>query len=265
MRNRLLLLSIIIFTAKAAYSAGENEKLTKEALDQDDFPNYQIIIERNLFQPKDEFSNWGRRIPSSTRLPLTNLYLTGIVYDGSKFLAIIEDRQQKTEGFFAEEELIGEAKVLEINEEEQIVILEYQGEEVTLSLSSLEAPRKEVGPEVSLSTEKAEKIPQKKSLFPIRERLGLHVREISSALSERLKLPTKHGLYILAVNKNSPAGFANLSGGDILTDINGVPLNTIQEAQAAMENISVGSEFSLGVIKKGKQNPEKIAVTLLKE
>ena len=235
------------------------------------FFHYQIIIERNLFKPQGEVVSWIHPAKVSTKIPLANLYLTGIVYDGKKILAIIENRLRKSEGFFAEGELIGEAKLVEIKEKEQLVILEYRGDEIMLSLSPLEKPKKSLPPPASLSflpsesDKPAKPIKTRASLFPIRERLGIHAREISPELSKRLRLPIDAGLYILVVNKNSPAGFARVSGGDILAEINGRAVSTIQEAQATMENVSVGSEVSLGIIKKGKKELEATTVRILKE
>lgn len=266
----IFLICILLGQESPAFSQ-TTEEIKKILYPRKPFSDYQIIIDRNLFQPRGELAEGielGKTLP---KVSLSNLFLTGIVYDGEKFLAIIEDRLQKSEGFFAEGDSIGEAKVSEINEKEQLVRLEYQGEEIILSLSPLEKPTQAFAPPPELPpvSRAPERPPQpiktSKSLFPIRERLGIQVREISPELSKRLSLPTDKGLYILVANIDSPAGFANLSGGDILTEINGEPIATIQEAQTAMENISVGAEVSLGVIKKGREKPEKLTVRILKE
>jgi len=251
----------------------QNSESNREILyPREPFSHYQIIVERNPFEPRGELAGSilsGKVLP---KLTLPHLYLTGIVYDGKQSLAIIEDRKEKSEDFFAEGDTISEAKILEISEKKQLVVLEYQGEEMVLSLSPAEKPKKSFAPPVTLpsaSEAPLEILPRpiksKKSLFPIRERLGMQIREISPELTKRLKLPSEKGLYVLVVNKNSPAGFANLSGGDIVTGINGSPVTTVQGAQQALENVSAGSEVTLEVIKKGRDKEEIITFKILKE
>lgn len=272
MKKLYFFFTVFLLLGTAGYVSGQTTEDARKLLyPRKPFSHYQIIVERNLFLPQGEAAGWAGPAKVSTKTPLANLYLTGIVYDGEKFLAIIEDRFRKSEGFFSEEEAIGEALILEINAKEQTVILEYRGTEVILSLSPLEKPKKSLPPPALLpsisreSDQSAKPIKTRKSLFPIRERLGIHAREISPELSKKLRLPIDAGLYILVVNKNSPAGFAKVSGGDILAEINGRAITTIQEAQAAMENVSVGSEVSLGIMKKGKKELTTTTVRILKE
>jgi S1-C subfamily serine protease len=92
--------------------------------------------------------------------------------------------------------------------------------------------------------------------------------EITPALAQALNLPVDHGLLVARLYRNSPADKAGLRsaqretilgnrrylvGGDILTAVDGISVNTWENLSAYLEEqAEVGQEISLTVLRDGK-------------
>ncbi len=103
--------------------------------------------------------------------------------------------------------------------------------------------------------------------------------EISPYLAQRLNLPVDHGLLVAKIYEDSPAlkagvrpandevilgNYRYLIGGDIITAIDGVPLNTWEDLDAYLqEDAEVGQTVTLDIIRDGQ--PMQIQVTLGEE
>ncbi len=104
------------------------------------FSDYAIIGERNLFKPfkvgKKEAPSIlpeKKEKPSIRRMPeFEGMVLTGIVFIGDEFRAIIEDKRGKKSSFLRKGEEIHGAKVLTITE--KTVVLDDQGKKIELAL-----------------------------------------------------------------------------------------------------------------------------------
>jgi S1-C subfamily serine protease len=101
----------------------------------------------------------------------------------------------------------------------------------------------------------------------IRPWLGFHGQFIDSNLQELFRIPLATGFLIEVVEPGSPAEKAGLHGGglelaiagreflmggDIITKINGVEMNSPDKLIEALATVKVGSELSLRVFRTGK-------------
>jgi aminopeptidase YwaD len=60
---------------------------------------------------------------------------------------------------------------------------------------------------------------------------------------------TNDGLKVLAVNENQPAAIAGILKNDIITSINGKPVNNIQDYMYRLQELSVGSTVSVEILR----------------
>ncbi|MFN5170651.1 MAG: S1C family serine protease [Cyclobacteriaceae bacterium] len=61
--------------------------------------------------------------------------------------------------------------------------------------------------------------------------LGVEIRDVTPELAEDEKLPLVQGVYILRVNHGSAAEQAGLAAGDVITQVDRSPINTVSELQ----------------------------------
>jgi serine protease Do len=76
---------------------------------------------------------------------------------------------------------------------------------------------------------------------PVRDKLGLSVQELSSELRRQYSIPEDvRGVIVTYVKNVSPAGEANLSEGDVISEVQGQRINNIADFRAAVERIKSG-------------------------
>jgi len=80
---------------------------------------------------------------------------------------------------------------------------------------------------------------------------GLEVRELTSNLVSSLDLPFHYGLIIERIVSSSPAEEAGLKVGDIIVEVNGSPIRTVNEANRAIFGLRVGDSLRLRIFREG--------------
>jgi serine protease Do len=76
---------------------------------------------------------------------------------------------------------------------------------------------------------------------PVRDKLGLSVQELSTELRRQYSIPeTVRGVVVTFVKNVSPAGEANISEGDVISEVQGQRINSIADFRAAVERIKSG-------------------------
>ncbi|MFL6247538.1 MAG: Do family serine endopeptidase [Thermoanaerobaculia bacterium] len=76
---------------------------------------------------------------------------------------------------------------------------------------------------------------------PVRDKLGLSVQELSSELRRQYGIAEDvRGVVVTYVKNVSPAGEANLSEGDVISEVQGQPINSVADFRKAVENIKPG-------------------------
>jgi membrane-associated protease RseP (regulator of RpoE activity) len=97
--------------------------------------------------------------------------------------------------------------------------------------------------------------------FPVakpRYWLGVGLASADEALLSQLMLPDGQGLVVINVEEKSPAAAAGVMVNDLLLQLNGTPLATIDALTAQLQEIA-GGEASLKLLRRGK--PATLTVT----
>jgi serine protease Do len=81
---------------------------------------------------------------------------------------------------------------------------------------------------------------------------GLTVTQITPELADRENLNEKQGLLITEIDPGSPAASANLRGGDILLEVNDIPVKTPADLRKAFKSAKAGSAVRL-LIRRGEE------------
>lgn len=89
---------------------------------------------------------------------------------------------------------------------------------------------------------------------------GLSVRELTQEDRDLYKQNT--GCFINVVYKNTPAYFANLAYGDIITAVNGIPMFTAENYINYKKGIKKGDDFELTIIRNGAEKKLKLKYAL---
>ena len=102
----------------------------------------------------------------------------------------------------------------------------------------------------------------------IRPWIGFHGQLVEPPLRELLRIPLTEGFLVEGVESGSPAEQAGLHGGqleiviaersflvggDIVTHINGAPVDTAERLAQAMRSLQVGNTLSLRLFRDGKE------------
>lgn len=93
--------------------------------------------------------------------------------------------------------------------------------------------------------------------------MGLGVQQLTPALAQALGAPSSQGLLITRVSPGSPAEKADLRAGDILTALNGEPMNNGREAMLDIAWRRPGEHIHLEAWRDGKTR--QLSLTLAAE
>lgn len=88
--------------------------------------------------------------------------------------------------------------------------------------------------------------------------LGVRYQEITPALAAAYNLPVRHGLFVQDVERGSPAAVAGIQRGDIVADIDGVPLDEDHPLFNVLMKRKVGDEVSVTVYRNGQKLAVKV-------
>jgi len=80
---------------------------------------------------------------------------------------------------------------------------------------------------------------------------GMQVQEVTPALAQRLGFPEPGGLVATRVESGGPADQAGVKVGDRVRSVNGVPIQTVEDAQRAIYGAGVGDKLKLGIERDG--------------
>ena len=90
--------------------------------------------------------------------------------------------------------------------------------------------------------------------------LGVEISDINDKLAKDKKLKTMEGAYVGKISDNSAAKKAGMKEGDIINNINGVPVKSATELQEQIGRYSPGDKITVTVVRKDTE--EKLEVEL---
>jgi serine protease Do len=91
--------------------------------------------------------------------------------------------------------------------------------------------------------------------------LGIQMQELDEKLAKEFKAPNKDGILVAEVVPGGGAAKAGVKSGDVITELNGKPVDDIAGFKNTIANLMPGTKVDLKVFRNGK--PEVIAVTLV--
>jgi serine protease Do len=90
--------------------------------------------------------------------------------------------------------------------------------------------------------------------------LGVRIQEVDARLASEKKLNTLNGVYVQGLTPGSSAAAAGLKMGDIITDINGINVNTSAQLQEQVSRFRPGDKIKVGYLRG--DNKEMATATL---
>ena len=83
---------------------------------------------------------------------------------------------------------------------------------------------------------------------PVRDKLGLTVQNLSTELRRLHNIPNDvSGVIVTNVKSVSPAGDANINEGDVIREVQGQPINSVDEFRAAVDRFRSGQRVRMYV------------------
>ncbi|KUG06519.1 Do family serine endopeptidase [Solirubrum puertoriconensis] len=79
--------------------------------------------------------------------------------------------------------------------------------------------------------------------------LGVNIREVDATLASEKKLKSLDGVYVVGLSKGSAAADAGLREGDIITEINGVKVNTSSQLQEQVARFRPGDKIKVTYVR----------------
>ncbi|MDE1893854.1 MAG: Do family serine endopeptidase [Pseudomonadota bacterium] len=96
-----------------------------------------------------------------------------------------------------------------------------------------------------------------------RGNLGVQVQAITPRIARLLKINGSSGVVVTGVNDGSAASRAGLQPGDVLSSLDGKPLQSVQQLRNTEGLLPLGSKLQLGIVRDGK--PLHVEATLTTE
>ncbi len=83
--------------------------------------------------------------------------------------------------------------------------------------------------------------------------LGVSIREVDATLASEKKLKSLNGVYVMGLGKTSAAADAGLKEGDVITEINGVKVNTSSQLQEQVARFRPGDKIKVSYLRDGNE------------
>ena len=98
-----------------------------------------------------------------------------------------------------------------------------------------------------------------------RGRLGVAVQDLTQGLAESFGLPTPDGALVGMVPADGPGAKAGIKPGDVILELNGLPVRDSRELPPKVADLKPGSEATLKIWRDGKPIELKLTVAELED
>ncbi len=95
----------------------------------------------------------------------------------------------------------------------------------------------------------------------VRGWLGVYIQKMTPEIAESLNLPAPNGALVAEVLKGGPAKSAGIERGDVITSFDGTPIIDSRELPLLVGRTPIGHVATLKLIRQGKPQELKIAIT----
>ncbi len=93
-----------------------------------------------------------------------------------------------------------------------------------------------------------------------RGRLGVYIQDLTRELAESFDLDQSKGILVAQVIEDSPAAAAGLQQGDVITELNGEPVNKVANFRNRISLTRPGTKIKLTILHKGKEQTIKVKI-----
>jgi serine protease Do len=91
--------------------------------------------------------------------------------------------------------------------------------------------------------------------------IGVTLQTVDPELARSFGLPANtHGIAITSVEPNSPGAKAGLQTGDVITDVNGVPVDEVGSLRVQIAGMAPGSSVHMKVFRNGHSQDETVTL-----
>lgn len=236
-------------------------------------PDYALIIDKNIFQAVVKETSSPKK-PAETAVTadqVKNLAKTSLdvelrgtaVRDGGDSFAIIEDKRAKKEDLYRVGDMIlGQAKLIQIFENRVVVLHDGRKEILELFVEKEETKSKQ-------RTIASSKQPPRVLGRGVRRlgsnRWSISREEIETAKANTSQLMTQirvtpnftegkpDGFKLVSIKRGSIFDRLGLRNGDVVRQINGVPLDSPEKTMEVYGQLESGGSITLDVVRRGRQ------------
>ena len=141
-------------------------------------------------------------------------------------------------------ELIDYISYLPVGSEVKIGLIR-NGQRLNVTARTAERPSEVAQTESESGTSPAE---------PVRNKLGMSVQNLTPELRRMYNLPANvNGVVVVNVKNVSPAGDANLTEGDVISEVQGQPVNNVDEFRNLLDKVKSGQRVRFYVTTQTRQ------------
>lgn len=244
---------VVLLENPAIKTASENIALPKTGQNIDK-NKHHIIVKRNLFKVEVEDNGLAPAIqevenssPEKLEATSLDLVLWGTVTGGSDIYAVIEDRKVRQQALYQTGDSITGAKIKRISRHE--VILTYQGRDQVLEIEvddkNIQAPGMPAG-----------------KIFPgtgpVNNVIANELLNTISEVTDQAKFRphfsegVPDGLMVYKIRPNSVFSQMGIRNGDIVMDINGTPIISVEDGFPLMTELETVDNVKLTVSRRGE-------------
>src|SRR5690606_34948165 len=83
--------------------------------------------------------------------------------------------------------------------------------------------------------------------------LGVSIQNLDDELAKALNLQTDKGVLVSGVQQGGPAAKSGLERGDVITNVDGKPVDSTGRLRNAIAGAGAGKQAKLGIVRAGKQ------------
>jgi S1-C subfamily serine protease len=90
--------------------------------------------------------------------------------------------------------------------------------------------------------------------------LGIEPIQVTEELSSRFDLPVDEGVVVAAVQRGSPAARTGIEAGDVIVELDGDPISTVEDLFAQLRRKRPGARVTVTVVRDGARREQEVTL-----